>query len=244
MSEIVHLNSLHLNYLTPLLKWRVMDLESLRKECSRVPKYHNFYRVIRNLQKKKILEGYLDPYSRKKFIYLSSLGERQLSLKDNPTALSKDTLIHDIRVSEITRGLLEHDLVDEVELEHQIHDKRNFQITYKVIPDAILHMERKGHKYRLALELELTRKNNQRLVEKVRQYECSDYYHYIIYLFPGQLLMQKYMDVITEKLGSESLNRIMFFYHENLSQEARNLDAIQGIFKGKKLQFKEVFGQK
>lgn len=241
MSEFYHLNSLHLNYLTPLLKWRVMDLESLRKECLRVPKYKNFNRIIRNLEKKKILEGYRDPFSRKKFIYLSSFGEGQLSLKENPTALSKDTLIHDIRVSEIARGLLSRGWVDEVELEHQIHDKRNFKMEYKVIPDAILHLEKRGHKYCLALELELTRKNNQRLVEKVRQYEASSYYNYIVYLFPSSSLMQKYMEVITDKLGAEALNRLMFFYHENISNEANNFEEIRGVFAGKQVQFKDVF---
>lgn len=241
MSDFYHLNSLHLNYLTPLLKWRVMDLESLRKECLRVPKYKNFYRIIRSLEKKNILEGYRDPFSRKKFIYLSSFGEGQLSLKENPTALSKDTLIHDIRVSQIARGLLSRGWVDEVELEHQIHDKRNFKVEYKVIPDAILHLEKRGHKYQLALELELTRKNNQRLIEKVRQYSASSYYSYVIYLFPSPSLMQKYMEVITDKLGTEVLNRIMFFCHENISSEADSFEGISGMFAGKKVQFKDVF---
>lgn len=241
MSEFFHLNSLHLNYLTPLLKWRVMDLESLRKECLRVPKYKNFNRIIRNLEKKNILEGYRDPFSRKKFIYLSSKGEQQLSLKENPTALSKDTLIHDIRVSEIARELLSREWVDDVELEHQIHDKRNFKMDYKVIPDAILHLEKRGHKYRLALELELTRKNNQRLVEKIRQYKASNYYDYIIYIFPNSHLMERYSDVIKEKLGTDALKRIMFFYHENISGDALNLDAIHGVFSGKQVQFRDVF---
>lgn len=241
MSEIFHLNSLHLNYLTPLLKWRVMDLESLRKECLRVPKYKNFNRIIRNLEKKNILEGYRDPFSRKKFIYLSSFGEGQLSLKENPTALSKDTLIHDIRVSEIARGLISRGWVDDVELEHQIHDKRNFKMEFKVIPDAILHLEKRGHKYRLALELELTRKNNQRLVEKVKQYEASIYYNYVLYIFPSSSLMEKYIEVITDKLGVDALKRIMFFCHQNISSDADNFEAIDGIFAGKEVQFKDVF---
>ena len=150
MDNKMNLSSLHLNYLTPLLKWRVMDLESLRKECVRAPQYKSFQRTIRNLEKKKILEGYRDPYSRKKFVYLSSIGEGQLSLKENPTALSGETLIHDLKVSEITRFFHNEDRVDDVELEHQIHDKRNFKLTYKIIPDAILYLEKKKHKYKIA----------------------------------------------------------------------------------------------
>jgi hypothetical protein len=240
MDKIMHLNSLHLNYLTPLLKWRVLDLESLRKECVRAPNYKNFHRIIRDLEKKNILEGYRDPYSRKKFIYLSSIGEGQLSLKDNPTALSKDTLIHDIKVSEISREMLDRGWIDEVELEHQIHDKRNFKINYKIIPDAIWFFERKGFKYQVAFELELTRKNNQRLVEKIKQYEASGYYHYVIYIFPNQNLMNKYIEVINEKVGSEIMNKLMFFCHKNLSSKSNDLDEVCGHFKGKSVNLCEV----
>jgi hypothetical protein len=241
MDKMMNLNSLHLNYLTPLLKWRVLDLESLRKECVRAPKYHNFYRIIRDLEKKKVLEGYRDPYSRKKFVYLSSVGEGQLSLKDNPTALSKDTLIHDIKVSEISRELLDRGWIDEVELEHQIHDKRNFKINYKIIPDAIWYFERKGFKYQVAFELELTRKNNQRLVEKMKQYEGSGFYHYVIYIFPNPNLMNKYIEVIKEKLGSEIMGKVMFFCHEDMSSSVYDLDRMKGHFRDKSLSLREVF---
>lgn len=241
MNDIINLSNVYLNYLTPLLKWRVMDLESLRKECASAPTYKSFHRIIRSLEKKNVLEGYRDPYSRKKFVYLSSFGERHLSLKENPTALSKSTLIHDIKVSEIARTLLDESWVDEIELEHQIQDKRSFKVNYKVIPDAILHFEKSGHRYRLALELELTRKNNQRLVEKIRQYLSTGYYHYVIYIFPTVALMNKYVEVISDKVGEEAISRIMFFCHENLSHDAGDLNAINGSFKGKEISFAKLF---
>ena len=236
----MNLNSLHLNYLTPLLKWRVMDLESLRKECISAPKYKNFHRIIRNLEKKKILEGYRDPHSRKKFIYLSPFGEGQLSLKENPTALSGETLIHDLKVSEITRSLHVQGLVDDVELEHQIHDKRNFKLTYKIIPDAILHLEKKGHKYQIAFELELTRKSNQRLIEKMKQYETSSFYHYVMYFFPSDNLMEKYIAQAEEKIGKDYMGKFMFFYHPKLSSGYHNPEDIKGIYQGKKITLSEV----
>ena len=78
MSKVINISSAHLNYLIPLLKWRVMDLESLRTECFHAPKYKNFYRIIRALERDKILEGYRDPFNRKKYVYLSSFGEDQI----------------------------------------------------------------------------------------------------------------------------------------------------------------------
>ena len=218
-----------------------MDLESLRKECFRATKYKNFHRIIRGLEKEKILEGYRDPHSRKKFVFLSPLGESQLSLKDNPTAISNETLIHDLKVSEITRTFMADGWIDEVELEHQIHDKRNFKLTYKIIPDAILYLEKKGHKFQLAFELELTRKSNQRLIEKMKQYEDSSFYHYVMYFFPTKKLMEKYIIQAQEKLGSERMRKFMFFFHPEISSGIHEPKDIYGVFQEEKISLSEIF---
>lgn len=241
MKPKMNLNSLHLNYLTPLLKWRVMDLESLRKECFRATNYKNFHRIIRNLEKEKILEGYRDPHSRKKFVFFGPFGEGQLSLNENPTAITNETLLHDLKVSEVTRSFLSDGWVDEVELEHQIHDKRNFKLTYKIIPDAILQLEKKGHKFNIAFELELTRKSNQRLIEKMKQYESSSFYHYVMYLFPTRSLMEKYIIQAEEKIGKEFISKFMFFYHPQLSSGHHKPEDITGVFQGKSITLSEVF---
>lgn len=240
MRPKINISSLHLNYLTPLLKWRVMDLESLRKECFRATKYKNFHRIIRNLEKEKVLDGYRDPHSRKKFVFLSPFGESELSLKENPTALSSETLIHDLKVSEITRSLFSKGWVDDVELEHQVHDKRNFKLTYKIIPDAILYLEKKGHKFQIAFELELTRKSNQRLIEKMKQYEDSSYYHYVMYFFPSEKMMEKYVAQAEENLGKDRISKFMFFSHPEMSSSFHRPEEIRGLFQGREISLAEV----
>lgn len=218
-----------------------MDLESLRKECFRATKYKNFHRIIRNLEKEKILDGYRDPHSRKKFVFLSPLGESELSIKENPTALSSETLIHDLKVSEIARSLLADGWIDEVELEHQVHDKRNFKLTYKIIPDAILYLEKKGHKFQVAFELELTRKSNQRLIEKLKQYDDSSFYHYVIYVFASQSLMDKYVSQAKEELGVNRMSKFMFFFHPEISSSIHKPEKIRGLFNGKQINLSDVF---
>lgn len=240
MDKKMNLNSLHLNYLTPLLKWRIMDVNSLRKGCLSAPKYHNFCRIIRNLEKEMILEGYRDPHSRKKFVFFTSSGEHLLSLKENPTAISNETVIHDLKVSEITHYLYESGLVDDVELEHEINDKRNFKTIYKIIPDAILHIEKKGHKFKIAFELELTRKNNQRITEKMKQYEESSFYNYALYLFPTKKLMETYIAQAKEKLGNASIGKFMFFHHPKLSSGIHNTHEIKGVFQGREITLHDV----
>jgi DNA-binding PadR family transcriptional regulator len=241
MSSFIHLNSAHLNYLEPLLKWRVLDIESLRKECFRAPRNHNFYRIIRSLEKQKVLEGYRDPFNRKKYVYLSPFGESQLSLNENPTALSKDTLIHDIKVVELTKALLDLGWITEAELEHRIKDRRVLKTAYKVIPDAALSGIKKGIKFSMALELELTRKNNQRIVEKASQYLEGGQFNYVLYIFSKKSLMEKYMEVLSEKHGQVIFERMMFFFNENLTTKSDEIGKWQGHYKGKKLSLRELF---
>ncbi|MGE3609613.1 MAG: hypothetical protein AB7I27_08505 [Bacteriovoracaceae bacterium] len=122
-----------------------------------------------------------------------------------------------------------------------MHDKRNFKLTYKIIPDAILYLEKKGHKFQVAFELELTRKSNQRLIEKLKQYEDSSFYHYVIYVFPSQSLMDKYVSQAKEELGVNRMSKFMFFFHPEISSSLHQPETIRGLFNGKQINLSDVF---
>lgn len=241
MSEVVNINNQYFDYLEPLQRWRILDLNSLREELPIKPGYHNFAKLLRRLEKMNFIGAYIDPFTKKKFVYLSPKGEKHLSTESNPIGIVNETLVHDIKVTEITKELLAKNLIEKVELEHQVNDKRNFKTTYKIIPDAILHFNKNNFSYRVALELELTRKSNPRIIEKVKQYRNSEYYHYLMYMFPNTKLMEKYKEVIMEELGTESLNRIMFFAHENLTWNVSEIENLNGYLGNTKKLLFEVF---
>ena len=137
--------------------------------------------------------------------------------------------------------MLELGWIHEAELEHRIHDRRHLKTTFKVIPDAALYGEKKGVKFTMAFELELTRKNNQRIIEKAGQYLDGGQFNYVLYLFSKKSLMEKYMEVLSERHGEEIFDRMMFFYDENLTAKAREISSWKGFFKGKSLQLEELF---
>lgn len=216
-----------------------MDLESLRKECLNEPAYFNFCKVIRSLEKANILEAYRHPFNRKKYVYLSSAGEDKLSLKENPSAVSKDTLIHDIKVSEIAKRFVDLGWADNVELEHQLNDKRNFRVTYKIVPDALIQMNRNGIDYKIALEVELTRKNNQRIIEKAKQYAGSSFYNHVLYFFSRRDLMDKYIAIISSAVGEVGTTKLMFFFDGSMTDLTESV----GVFKGKNANLTDIFGK-
>jgi len=240
MSEITHFNSSHLEYLTPLLNWRIMDLERLRRESFSGKKYNNFAKIIRNLEKAKVVNAYRHPFTRKKYIYFSSLGERYLEGEENATAVSKDTLIHDIKVSEIAQDFFERNWVTNVLLEHKLQNKRNFKSTSKVIPDAVFEIETDKYCFKLGFELEITRKSKSRILEKVKEYIMSEKYDYMIYFFSKKSIMQSYQNLIREKFNNYS-DRFMYFYDNSLTALPTDLENINGIFRGEEVKLDELF---
>lgn len=223
MSSISHLNSVYINYLTPLIKWRIMDLESLRRQCGSRPNYFHFARVIRKMEKEKILSSYKHRFNGKKYLFFNSFGERQITGIQNPTGVSKDSIIHDLKVSELAMTLLESGLIDDVSLEHELQNKRNFRQTYRVIPDALLEINLGNIKQKLALELELTQKQKQRIREKAKQYMISSKYDFVIYLFPNKRMMQMYIQEIMSAVGAKYFDRFVFITDESVTTKKTNL---------------------
>lgn len=241
MSKLTHLNSVYLNYLTPLLKWRIMDLQSLRRECDACPSYTRFTRIIRKMEEERIIETYKHRFNGKKYIFFSPFGERQIASEKNATAISKDTLIHDLIVSEISRNILSSNWVDNVLLEHEIQNKRDFRSVYKVIPDASLEVYRNNKSIKMALELELTQKHKQRVREKIKQYIISSKYDYVIYIFSKKNVMETYMNEVRNTLSEKYLDQFIFITDESITVKESNINKLEGVNNGKKISFNNVF---
>ena len=241
MTDFIQVNKVHLDLIRPLLKWRILDLESLRKEVYNVKGRHNFYRLIRDLEKKQLLIGFRDPYTKKKYVYLSQIGECQYSLEENPTAVSSTTLNHDTKVIQLARQLINFGWIQDVELEHTLQNKKKFLTTTRVIPDALLFGKKNGLDFKMALELELSQKKAQRITEKARQYLVTDSYDYILYMFARPELMMKYYDLIKENVDKQSLTRFMFFSCPYLMEKDFRLEESLGRFRDKHLSLKELF---
>lgn len=241
MTQITHLNSIYMNYLTPLQKWRIMDLESLRRECDAEPNYFHFARIIRKMEKERIIESFKHRFNGKKYIFFSSFGERQIANEKNPTAISKDSLMHDLKVSELAQSFFKLNWVDYISLEHELINKRNFRQTFKIIPDALMGMKIEGRKINIALELELTQKQKQRIREKAKQYIINSNYELIIYLFSKQSVMKTYIKEIEDTVGKKYLDKFMFITIPSMTAKVTDLTQLDVIANNKKFKLREVF---
>lgn len=240
MSYLNQINTMHLNYLTPLSKWRVMDLESLRKEAHG-PNYNSFARIIRKLEKAQILQGYRHPFSKKKYVFYSTSMQKQIQEEGNAKTISKENLIHDIKVTEISKSFLAAGWIEKVILEHQLLGIKSFKSQYKVIPDAMYTFEKDKFFYDLAFELELTQKCKSRIKEKAKQYMVSSKYDYVVFFFPRKQMMNTYMKTIEEEVGAKNMNKFLFVTDEKLVMEEVNLETLECIYQGRQIKLRELF---
>jgi hypothetical protein len=229
MQNIGILKQGHLNCLNPLLKWRILDIESLRSQADVPLSYDAFCRIVRNLEARKIINTFRDSGNRKKFVHLSHIGVELLAADDSMPVLAPETLNHDKWVSQIVLEMLKRSWIHDFKLEHEIIGKNRFKLGSSLVPDASLEGEFNGREFTMALELEINRKNFPRIVEKARQYAHEKTYDYFLYYFPNKSLMDTYAQVINEKVNENVKNKFMLFWGD----ESTPLDKSKGVALGR-----------
>jgi hypothetical protein len=240
MSLELTINPEHFKLLYPLKHWRVLDLASLRLESKFKLCRTSFNRLTLRLEAAKILKGFRDPWSRKKYVYLTKKGEELISLSDFPTSLSEESLFHDLRVVDLGRELLRNDVFKKVRFEHQIVNKKNYITNLALIPDAEVEGVMNGKNFLLAIELELHQKSKDRLEKKGEQYLGSLYDH-CLYMFGDRNTLENYRDFFTKKLGEKFNEKIFLFHLNGIYESELNLKRTEGLVFGKWMKFNDVF---
>ncbi|MCK5883688.1 MAG: hypothetical protein KAG61_08370 [Bacteriovoracaceae bacterium] len=238
MNQFMGINAVHLDYLTPLLKWKIMDIRSLLKASTCPSHYVSFARVIRRLQSFGILESIVEPISRKKYVYFSEVGLKVSSGNNKLLFDSGDSPIHDAKSSELSRKFLELDTIDRVMMEHEHYSKNS------IIPDASFYGQKNGRNFSIAFELEITRKSRSRLIGKIKSYFTRTDYDYVIYFFASSSLLDSYVKFVEEDLGERYLNRIMFASNPKIFNGNYQLEESEVLFKGERKKLGDIFGQK
>lgn len=224
-------------FLGPVAKWRVIDLQSIVKECVLGTNYFWLARTIRQLESKGVVKSYRRPKGGKKYVYLTRLGEELVGHEENPAGINQDTLLHDLLVSELVREFARLGWIDSWQLEHEIHNKRTFGAAERLVPDASVQGRKGDKSFRIAIELELTIKSHARLEDKLRHYLGQKHYDYFLYVFPKANQRDNFLELIKSKFGDQAQTRLMCFCWD----QANELPEAIGSFKGQKLTLKEIF---
>lgn len=240
MDTIYLIDGSQLNYLYPLKKWRLLDLNSLQSESQYPGTYSGFKKFIRRLESKEVIKSFRLGQSRRKYVYLTKRGSAQVGLDSASLNISTETLVHDIKVAQICRSLLDFRAIKKVELEHEIIlDKGKNQYT----PDALIYFENKGDSFKMAFELELTRKSTDKYLEKIGHYLKSRYYDYALYFFNSKGVMDSYKKHVLSVHGSEAFNKLLLALNINLNKKNPNFEESIVFFMGKEVELKDIFNK-
>ncbi len=240
MNLEVKINPEHFKLLYPLKDWRVLDLANLHKKSNARLSQPGLVRLILRLEKAKVIKGFRDPWSRKKYVYLTRMGEELISLNDYPTAISEESLFHDLRVVDLGQELIKNKVFKKIRFEHQIVNRKNYITNLALIPDAEVDGVMNGKNFSLAIELELHQKSKDRLEKKGEQYLGSLYDH-CLFMFSDKNTLENYQKFFTEKLGQKFNEKIFLFHLRGVYESEIDLHKTEGFVFGKWMKFNDVF---
>lgn len=229
-------------FLSPLINWRILDIENLIKFSQQNRNYHSAQKLLKKLEKKQIIEVYRDPWNKKNYVYLGNLAIKELCPDTRPL-INTGALYHDSKVTSLGIELLKFDnIFKSIELEHQIKKGKGIIGISDFIPDARAEGNFKGKFFQAAIELELHQKEKSRILEKAKYYLESNYYNHAFYFFPDHDLLLNYDNIIKTGLNSEYNKKIFLFSCPLIAKSKPSFENGTGLVMNKNKSFIEFFG--
>lgn len=241
MALIYPASGIQINYLGPLKEWRILDVKNLMRKCNYQATYNGFCKMLLRLEKKQLVESFLDPFTGRKYLYLTKQGDDYLGGEDAPPVISKSTLVHDAKVVDHVLSFLGLEPFYAFELEHLIRAGRIINPTKTLCPDAIMFGEKHGEKFKMAIELELTRKTKSKFLAKAGTYLNSTYYEFVVYIFQNSGVMNSYQKYIRDKFGIESDSKIIYALNEKILTNKFNFNETLVYHNGREGSYEELF---
>ena len=84
------------------------------------------------------------------------------------------------------------------ELPHEYIGKINWNYANILEPDGILFGENKGLSFKIAIEVELSRKSKDRIIEKINTYIKSEFFDSVIFIFDKRNIFDLYIRLVKE----------------------------------------------
>ncbi len=92
--------------------------------------------------------------------------------------------------------------------------------------------------FKVALEVELTKKSKQRILEKLRIYSTTQLYGFVLYLFSTHKMKNEWRLIIEKNLRQDQQKRFLLFTFEHT--KAKNFQNAIGIYQGKEHFLKDI----
>mgnify|MGYP001617622479 FL=1 len=176
-----------LDILNEIGKWKVIPLKGLYQSLKEPMIYNGFCKRVQILERVGLVRGFTK--NKSKYVVLTLKGST-VSKFSNYYDENEDSLNHDLTAALVLRRILEFENFKSGEI---------FNADYMDIsPDATIYAKRGGREYTLALELELSQKNRNRVTGKFSKYAHSQAINHVLYVFNKQNIFESYNRILSE----------------------------------------------
>jgi hypothetical protein len=228
------INSIQIHILEEIKRWKALDTTSLKNFINYQGKDKYLRQVLYRMEGKGLIKSFNTVWGKQKIFSLDLGGYHALEIKlSNEVIIKRETLAHDALCSKAAADLNNLSCVLGIQSEQEINSISG------IIPDGSFHGEKNNVPFKIAFEVELTKKSKTRILEKLKIYANSLNFGHVLYLFPKEKLQKEWRELIVANLRPEQQKRFLLFYFENI--KSKSFHDAYGIYQGKLQTLKEIF---
>lgn len=219
----------YFDILKDVSRWKIIAMKSLYEVGEKQISYQAFCKKVKVLENKGLLKVILG-MRRRKVLTLSQSGAQMcpygISYKESDMEYN-----HDLITTNFITNVLNFESFKAGQVQ---------SIGLDLEADGVIY-GLKGYKnYALAVEIELTQKSKDRVLNKLTRYSSSVYYDYLLYVFNKKSIYESYKKIV-RGLESEATKKVILLLNEEISKEKFEYENSKCFFKSKEMTFKDIF---
>jgi hypothetical protein len=234
--------------LSQVVRWRAIPLNLLQEMSDYRGNKTSFYRVIRNLQDRQLIKA-TNFNGIAKIVTPTPELAHLTSQRFN--GFQEESLIHESIITMLCFEILTWEIFDFVKLPHEIIGEA-YDSGIRRLPDAILEGRNQGKTFKMALEVEITRKSKTRVQNKVEDYLKNDVFDFIFYVFNDRPTFEAYQRFIYKTIQQPQFEegrrsheaRFILGYASRIIGHKRKLEELEVFYLGKQTKLDSIFGKR
>lgn len=231
------MSPLHYSIMQPLLKWKILNLHDLQTSVRCPGTRSNLYKKIDKLEDSEFIGSFIDPFTKKKFIFLKDEGIKFFG-EDQMTPINQENMYHDSLSSEFCYLFEGFPFVKKVMMEHEVI--KSFPLMNHR-PDALIEGEHKGKEFTMGVEMELSIKNKKRILDVFKFYSDSGFFNNALYVFGLPQVYETYLRVFEENKKDLVKDKFLFLYLPKLYRRSFNVFSNEVTHGDKKTTLGKIF---
>lgn len=218
--DIICLTDKRENLIRPLFDWKILGAMELKNLSGYQGNYRNLMKMIKKLEKEGVVNSFTHAMNNRKFFYVSKKAFSHFT--DEKSFINEEIKMHDAIVSTLAFKFNLLDMTKSI----KINSDRNVSTSGvfssgDVEPDATIEYQYHGKVAKLALEVELNRKNSTSITKKFMGYHNDDKTSLALYFFTNKYHLEAYFNYYNEFRQRNNISiqdvKIVFLYSSKIA---------------------------